>query len=143
MSVKFIKLKGEEQFGFFAQLLIRSDASLPKEELKVGLEQERILPTHIVFPLIKSMEDMPILADIFATQTMADPDIAIPIEILSEEESKRRSQEEFDFYSVDLAEGEDLKRYVYGGFLSERGGFYVIHKDRPDLVLRYAQTWMS
>jgi len=42
-----------------------------------------------------------------------------------------------------LKPGEVLKEYAYGGVLSGRGGYFVVHQDNPKRVLRYLQTWMS
>jgi hypothetical protein len=42
-----------------------------------------------------------------------------------------------------LKPGEMLKEYAYGGVLSGRGGYYVVHESNPRRILRYRQTWLS
>jgi len=46
-------------------------------------------------------------------------------------------------YDFSVAEDEELHAYVYGGILSERGGWFVVKKNDPNKIIRSTQTWMS
>ena len=43
----------------------------------------------------------------------------------------------------ELGEGEIMLEYKYGGMLSGRGGYIIVHKDNPTTILRSKATWMS
>jgi hypothetical protein len=44
---------------------------------------------------------------------------------------------------VKLKDDEEIKYYAYGGFLSGRGGFYIINKNEPNKILKSLAVWMS
>lgn len=42
-----------------------------------------------------------------------------------------------------LGDNEIMLEYEYGGILSGRGGYLIVHRDNPTTILRSIQTWMS
>lgn len=98
-----------------------------------------------MFPIITSTVDTDILDKLVSVQPMAVPSSEV-IHWVSEAElavQRRQSEEWLAGVKRALAPGEILKRYHYGDFLSERGGFYIINESEPTRVLRYLPTYMS
>jgi len=44
---------------------------------------------------------------------------------------------------VKVADDEEIHAYVYGGVLSQRGGWFVVKKNNPNKIIRSKQTWLS
>ena len=42
-----------------------------------------------------------------------------------------------------VADDEEIRAYVYGGVLSQRGGWFVVKKNQPYHIIRSIQTWLS
>ena len=42
-----------------------------------------------------------------------------------------------------VADDEELHAYVYGGVLSQRGGWFVVKKNNPNRIIKSKQTWLS
>lgn len=142
MNLGFMPLVGDDQCGEFAQLLLASDRSLPRPPPPPLPDFSQ--PFH--FPVIANLGPLPELnlADIVSVQPMtAPPTGMMRLEFITAEESKAMHDAELAAYTADLGEGEVLREFEFGGILSMRGGYFVTHKDRPNLVLRYAVTRMS
>lgn len=52
------------------------------------------------------------------------------------------ARQEFGMH-FQLNDGEIMLEYEYGGALSGRGGYIIVHKDNPTTILRAIMTWMS
>jgi hypothetical protein len=42
-----------------------------------------------------------------------------------------------------IADDEEIHAYVYGGVLSQRGGWFVVKKAQPYKIIRSKMTWLS
>ena len=52
-------------------------------------------------------------------------------------------EDTFKGNKFEIAEDEEIHAYVYGGILSERGGWFIVKKNDPKRIIRSIQTWLS
>jgi len=144
MNTGWVVLNGENQFGEEAKRIVESDTSLPRAPIKPQppIDWEKL--STFVSPVVRKNFPELIQKDFVSVQPMALPTGAVfEFDFITAEESALRKKKSWDKMGEGLQEGEILKQYMYGGCLSERGGWFVVHKDTPHLVRRYCQTWMS
>ena len=151
----FVLLPLKERDDKFAQLLIDSECDDERRSIKHPPEPKKpSMPVEEqlgkfdkwIFPAIKNMapgED--IISALVSVQPMTAPTDAVihfmtPAEVA---ESDNREKAWLDLINRLLKPHEVLKQYVYGGILSERGGYFVVNECDPTKVLRYRQTWLS
>lgn len=160
----FISLTGDEQVGVIARRLLDNECDSDRKLVRTGRhylrpDQDIITPVKPVsaeemerrwskfaMPIIKNVvQGESILESLLSVQPMTGPidGPTFPIRIITAEESQAEKVSEIDHFSQALKEGEVLKQYAYGGVLSGRGGYFIVHGDRLDRVLRYQQTWLS
>jgi hypothetical protein len=144
VNSEWVVLTGEDQFGDEAKRILEGDTSRPRAPIKPQPPIDWGNLSKFSMPVIKQLAPDTVLKDLVSVQPMDLPlDPAFKFTFVTTEESARRKKESRDKMSEELQEGEILKQYMYGGCLSERGGWFVVHKDTPYLVRRYRPTWMS
>jgi hypothetical protein len=157
----FIQIRNEGK-GDFAKLLLESECdadrklkSTGKHHLRPAKDPEPISAeererrwSQFAFPIIiKNIAPGDyIMGSFLSVQPMTGPipaEFTIPFRVVTEDESRAEKISELEYFNQALGPDELLKQYVYGGILAERGGYFIVHKDRPDQALRYQQTWLS
>lgn len=152
MKVKWNVLTDDDRKKDYIKWILESDLSLPKPpapktpEISVEEMMQNMQKLFNNNPwLTKAFQNAPSLTEVMSVQPMTSPISVpvIPMTILTKEMVEDRKKKELQIMSEGLQDGEILKEYEFGGWLSMRGGYFVVHKDEPNKILRYYQTRMS
>lgn len=141
-------LTGDEQIGEQAQTILDAEitswnptaTAMPESTWVPQLPKDSDF-SALKFPVAKVV-DAPVIHRLVSVEPVEESDSKVfYLDISKDLEAEITA--EYNYYAKDIVNGEVMKRFVYGGVLSQRGGYFVVHKDHPDRVLRYAQIWMS
>lgn len=146
----FTLLEGDDQTGEFAQLLLDSTPEKRAERQRAeALRRAKADPklvrevgdfSKFVLPVIANCTAAPI-SDLLAVQPLSTPKStpkSTPLMALEFSDGLRGRPK-----PPPVGPDELLHSYEYGGVLSERGGWFVTHRDHPDRVLRYRLNYLS
>jgi hypothetical protein len=153
MNGRWIILSESDQLLDYTKLVLAGDLSLPKPpppkipEITIEQLSKNISTVFENNPwLVKAFQDAPSWPELMSVQPMTAP-TGIVFEMVNVTQGQKIDEKKraWEIMSEGLQEGEILKEYEfdYGDWLSMRGGYFVVHKDNPNFVLRYCQTRMS
>jgi hypothetical protein len=147
----WVVLTEEDQSNDYVKRMLEGDLSLPKpphKEIPLPTPEQMVENLNTVFKqnpwLREAFQDAPALADIMCVQPTMSKPTGLTFFMDYVYGDTRKQKETVDMCKG-LQDGEILKQYEfdYGDVLSMRGGYFVVHKDKPNKVLRYCQTRMS